>query len=201
VPASDVVVELELHHSAPEPVNPVISPRRNRIEWIVAASVAIVATILVRWFVFGSFVIPSGSMQPTLNEVGTRDRVLVNKLSYRFGDVGRGDIVVFTIPPGQPPTDIDHLIKRVIGLPGEVIEATGGRVRIDGAPIDEGYINPRCDGTADFGPVQIPNNYVFVMGDNRCDSRDSRVFGPINTDIIVGQAFARLWPLGRLGWL
>lgn len=137
-------------------------------------------------------------MFPTLRQ---NDRVLVNKLSYELHDVNRGDLVVFERPPGETDTEIKDLIKRVIALPGEVVSSCGdGRVCIDGAPLEEPYL---VDGVTsnDIERQTIPEGYVFVMGDNRENSRDSRVFGPIDEDLIVGRAFVRIWPLSNLGLL
>jgi signal peptidase I len=170
---------------------------RSALEWVVVIAGALIVALVIKTFLFQAFYIPSASMEPTLN-IG--DRVLVNKLSYRLHDVNRGDLVVFERPPGEPETEIKDLIKRVVALPGEEVEGRNGRVFVDGASLDEGYLQ---DGvfTTDFGPLLVPEDSVFVMGDNRSDSRDSRVFGPISEDLIVGRAFVRVFPLGELGFL
>jgi signal peptidase I len=131
-------------------------------------------------------------MLPTL-EVG--DRVLVNKLSYELHDINRGDLVVFERPPdsGSDP-EIHDLIKRVIGLPGEQIETNEGRVVIDGRILEEPYLPDRTR-TLNLQPQTIPDGFVFVMGDNRGDSRDSRTFGPISEGLVIGRAFVRVWPV------
>jgi signal peptidase I len=170
--------------------------RRQVAEWAILVVAALIAALLVRTFLFQAFYIPSASMEPTLK---TNDRVLVNKLSYRLHDVHRGDIVVFEKPP-QETSDIDDLVKRVIGLPGETVEGRDGRVLVNGDALDEPYL-PDDATTADFGPVEIPDDSVWVMGDNRTNSEDSRFFGPIPTSTIVGRAFVRIWPLTRLGTL
>jgi signal peptidase I len=136
-------------------------------------------------------------MEPTL-KVG--DRVLVNKLSYDFHSVHRGDIVVFNKPPNDYSPGVKDLIKRVIGLPGETIAAQGGQIDINGHPLHEPWL-PRGVYTQNFGPVQIPKGEYFMMGDNRGDSADSRVFGPVTSRLFIGRAFVRVWPLSRLGWL
>jgi len=128
------------------------------------------------------------------------DRVLVDKLSYKLHSVHRGDVVVFSKPPSLQLDDSD-LIKRVIGLPGETVSAHGGSVYIGNRRLTEPYVNANCAGTADFGPVTVPAGDAFMMGDNRCDSTDSRVFGPIAESTIVGRAFVIVWPLGRIHWL
>lgn len=169
------------------------------MEWLAILAVAVIAAFLVRAFVVEPFFIPSGSMEPTL-EVG--DRVLVNKLSYDFHPVHRGDVVVFKKPAGDFSPGIKDLIKRVIGLPGETISAHGGYVYIDGRKLDETWL-PRVDQgtTAAFGPVHIPSGEYFMMGDNRRDSADSRVIGPVPEKLFVGRAFVRVWPLSRWGGL
>ena len=171
---------------------------RNLVEWIAIVVGALAVALLVKTFLIQAFFIPSLSMYPTLDE---GDRVLVNKLSYRFHDVTRGDLVVFERPEGQPESEIKDLIKRVIGLPGEMIEAREGVVYIDGEQLDErDYL---VDGTTtDNLPRQeIPAGHVWVMGDNRGDSADSRVFGPIDEDTIVGRAFVKVWPLTEISLL
>lgn len=171
---------------------------RNVIEALVVIGAALLVALLVRTFLFQAFYIPSASMEPTL-EVG--DRVLVNKLSYDLHDVHRGDLVVFQRPEDDvTPVGIDDLIKRVIALPGESVEVADGAVRIDGVALDEPYLES-IEGIPDFGPTRVPDDHVFVMGDNRRASRDSRSFGPVSREDIVGRAFLRIWPPSGVGLL
>lgn len=167
-----------------------------KLEWVLLIGGALVIALLIKTFLFQAFYIPSGSMLPTLEE---NDRVLVNKLSYRLHDVGRADIVVFDAPADQQ-ADVDHLVKRVIGLPGETIEGREGKILIDGEVLTEDYLP---DGTESktFGPYTVPAGAYFVLGDNRQASQDSTVFGPIPEDAIVGRVFVRIWPLDRIGFL
>ncbi len=155
-------------------------------------------------------------MEPQL-AVG--DRVVVSRLAYRLHEPRRGDIIVFDAPPapgasddgggiggfldevfqgvGLRRPDETELIKRVVALEGEVVEARGGRVVVNGRELLEPYLPPDV-GTDDFGPVTVPADHVFVLGDNRGDSRDSRFeLGPVPEDRIVGRAIARVWPPGR----
>ena len=169
--------------------------RRVVIEWVAVLAVAVIAAVLIRGFVLEPFFIPSGSMEPTL-KVG--DRVLVNKLSYDLHSIHRGDIVVFKKPPNDFTPGIKDLIKRVIGLPGETVSGQGGSVYIDGRRLKESWL-PKGVTTAPFTPVVVPRGDYFVMGDNRGDSADSRVIGPISGSLIVGRAFIRVWPISRLG--
>ena len=171
--------------------------RRAVAEWVVILAVAIGAAILLRTFVVQPFYIPSGSMEPTLM-VG--DKVLVNKLSYDFHPVHRGDVIVFRKPPNDYSPGIKDLIKRVIGLPGETISASNGSVYINGHRLNEPWL-PKGVTTAAFPPVHIPKGEYFVMGDNRGNSADSRVIGPISGSLIVGRAFLIVWPIGRINTL
>jgi signal peptidase I len=173
------------------------STARSVIEWVVVIGGALIVALVIRAFFLAAFYIPSESMVPTLEK---GDRVLVNKLSYKLHGVHRGDVVVFQRPPNEPDNGIDDLIKRVIALPGETIEVKDCKVLIDGRVLDESYVK-QWDRTCTFAPQKVGPNQVFVMGDNRDDSQDSRYFGPINQNLIVGRAFVIVWPLTRLGWL
>jgi signal peptidase I len=189
----------------PEPA----SKRRTGRSWLIELAVIVVvvlgASFLVRTFVVQTFYIPSGSMIPTL-QVG--DRILVDKLSYHLHGVGRGDIVVFSKPPLEQQ-NINDLVKRVIGLPGETISSVDGQVTINGKVLPEPWLQPGVKTTPGPNPVpfnldkpyKIPAGEYFVMGDNRTDSEDSRWFGPIPRSLIVGRAFVRIWPLSHLGGL
>jgi signal peptidase I len=167
--------------------------RRALIEWVVIIAVAIAAALLIKTFVLESYYIPSASMVPTL-KVG--NRILVDKLSYDFHGVHRGDLVVFGRPPrdvGEP--GITDLVKRIIGLPGEHISSRGNQVLINGRVLREPWL-PRNDQLGQpIEPQVIPKGEYFVMGDNRADSLDSRSFGPIPASLIVGRVVARVWPL------
>jgi signal peptidase I len=170
---------------------------RTVLEWGGVILGALLVAVLIKTFLLQAFFIPSASMVPTLN-VG--DRVLVNKLSYRLHDVHRGDLIVFERPPGEGP-GVKDLIKRVIGLEGETIQVDDdGTVLIDGAELDEPYIPPD-ETTLWDEKLTVPEDHVFVMGDNRGESRDSRFFGAIDEDLIVGRAFIRVWPPGDLSLL
>lgn len=169
--------------------------RRLVLEWLVVLAVAVGAAFAVRAYVAQTYFIPSASMEPTLM-VG--DRILVDKLSYHLHSIRRGDIVVFATPPddhGDP--QIKDLVKRVIGLPGDVISSHEGRVYIDGKPLHEPWL-PVGTVTASIMTQKVPSNEYFVMGDNRSDSQDSRFFGPIPRSLIVGRVVLRIWPLSRV---
>jgi signal peptidase I len=172
------------------------SGTRQAIEWVVLIATALVIAIVIKTFLFQAFYIPSESMVPTLK---TNDRVLVNKLSYKLHDIHRGDIVVFTKPPAET-SDIKDLVKRVIGLPNETVEGRDGHIYINGKLLKEPYL-PKGVTTSTFGPESIPSNSIWVMGDNRTYSRDSRYFGPILKSSVVGRVFVRIWPPTRLKFL
>ncbi|NNF55439.1 MAG: signal peptidase I [Acidimicrobiales bacterium] len=168
---------------------------RNVLEWIVVLGAAVAVAIILRTFVFQAFYIPSESMETTLFK---DDRLLVNKVSYHLHDVNRGDIVVFRRPDDQPG-EIRDLIKRVIGLPGETVEGRGGVIYIDGQQLVEPYLDGNPFG--DFSPIEVPEGQYFMMGDNRDESLDSRRFGTIGEDRIIGRAFVLFWPFDRVGTL
>ncbi len=187
---------------------------RSWLEWGAVIVGALVVAFLIRAVAFQAFYIPSESMEHTLE---VNDRILVNKLSYRLHDVNRGDIIVFEKPPGET-SRINDLIKRVIALPGETIEQQGRDLYIDRGDgpqkLTEGYVNDPADTGPSLTWVQgctnpsseanrctIPAGHIWVMGDNRGHSHDSRMFGPIDEDLIVGRAFVKVWPLNKLGFL
>jgi signal peptidase I len=175
-------------------------------EWLVVVAIAIVAALVIRLFLFQQYYIDGPSMESTLLP---QDRVLVNKLSYRLHDVNRGDVVVFDRVTS--PDQHDDLIKRVIALPGETLEIRSCTVYIDGVRLEEPYLDEealaqvdpvsRCGSHTDASATVIPSDMVFVMGDNRLQSFDSRDFGPIEIDKIRGRAFVVMWPLSAWAFL
>ena len=163
-------------------------------EFVVTIIVAFVLVFgIVQPFIVQAFRIPSESMVPTLE---ARDRVLANKFIYRFTEPERGDIVVFgSVENG----DDDTLIKRVVGLEGDEIRVQGGLLFVNGEPQEETYLNEEEPFRGYYGPATVPEDHVFVMGDNRGNSADSRVFGPVPLDNIKGEAFVRFWPPSKIG--
>ncbi|PSP33535.1 MAG: signal peptidase I [Cyanobacteria bacterium QS_8_48_54] len=159
--------------------------------------IALLLAFLLRTFVAEPRYIPSHSMLPGL-EVG--DRVVVEKISYRFHPPETGDIIVFNPPPqlrrqGYNPNQA--FIKRVVGEPGQILSVRNGIVYIDGTPLVENYVAEPP--TYQLNPVQVPKNKLFVMGDNRNNSNDSHVWGYLPRKNVVGRAFFRFWPLNRIG--
>ena len=168
-------------------------------DWFIVIIVALLVAFLVRTFVLAHFVVDGTSMATTLHD---DDRVFVNKLSYRLHDPNRGDVVVLHQITGASERD---LIKRVIGLPGETIEVRNCQVFVDGRALDEPYLDEaatvtgQCGG--DVAATSVPEEHVYVMGDNRAGSQDSRALGPIAEDDLVGRAFVVFWPTSNWQWL
>jgi signal peptidase I len=179
---------------------------------------ALLVAFVLKMFVAQAFYIPSESMEPQL-EVG--DRVVVSKLAYHLHDPRRGDIAVFDSPEDtggdtsalparvlhdvlgavglrQPPEE--ELIKRVIGLPGDTVEGRDGHVFVNDRELIEPYLSPGTV-TSDFPRELVPPRHLWMMGDNRGNSMDSRVFGPVSIGSVVGRALVRLWPPGRTAFL
>jgi signal peptidase I len=167
---------------------------RNAVEWVAIVIGALVVALVVKTFLIQAFFIPSLSMYSTLDK---GDRVLVNKLSYHVHDIHHGDIVVFERPPGVADDGIKDLIKRVIGLPGDVIESRNGIIYRNGKALHETYLDKGIT-TDNLERQKIAPGQLFVMGDNRNNSQDSRYFGPIDQDLVVGRAFVRVWPLPHI---
>lgn len=184
--------ESPVSSDSPSPKRLSKDSKRNIRDVAIILVVAVVFGILIRAFVFQSFYIPSGSMIPTL-KIG--NRVLVNELAYDFHPVHRGDIIVFRTPPNDRTNPaIKNLVKRVVGLPGDTVSSKNGNLYVNGKPVPEPYLPP---GTVTQGvpTTKVPPGELWVMGDNRTDSEDSRFFGPISEKLIVGRVFLRYWPL------
>lgn len=184
------------------------SPGKVLRDWIIVIAIALGAAMLVRVYVLQQFYISGPSMESTLFE---NNRVLVNKLSYRLHDIHRGDVVVFDrITTSGGVIAHDDLIKRVIGVEGDVVEIKDCKVLVNSKTISEPYLDKevlarptpsdRCR-VVDMKPITVPKNQLFVMGDNRPESFDSRSFGTIPEKLVIGRAFAIVWPFGRIATL
>ena len=161
-----------------------------------SALIAIVLVFLIiRPFIMQAFYIPSGSMRPTLLE---RDHILVNKFVYRLHEPRRGDVIVFKSPPGASLDGQERdFIKRLIGVPGDVIEVKDEAVYRNHHRLNEPYILQTPD--YDMPPLKVPPGELFVMGDNRRNSNDSHAWGPLDRKRVIGEAMFRFWPLNRFG--
>ncbi len=165
------------------------------IESLKTIGISAILAIGIRTFVAEARYIPSSSMLPTLE---INDRLIIDKLSYRFKDPQRGDIVVFTPTPAlQQENFKDAFIKRVIGLPGDTIEVKEGKVYVNGEMLTEEYIKEQPK--YDYGPVVVPENQYLVLGDNRNNSYDSHYWGFVPRENIIGQAVIRFFPFNRIG--
>lgn len=209
--------------SVPEPAEPSGSAEKSKkqlplwLEFPLLIAAALLIAVLIKTFLFQAFWIPSSSMENTLL---IYDRVLVSKLSYEFSDISQLDVIVFDDPRAgfeQPEEDAleralrnlkesiglatpqSEFIKRVIGLPGDVVEGRDGSVFVNDVRLVEPYLKQPERPIRPFGPVNVPADSLFVMGDNRRASQDSRFFGPIPVDDVVGKAFVIIWPVGRAG--
>ena len=178
----------------------------RRREWPALLALSLVLSVGLKVFVVQAFFIPSGSMEQTLHgcdDCANNDRVLVDKVGYRFHGPRRGDIVVFDGRGSFTSLKADRkdFIKRVIGVPGDIVECcdSDGRVLVNELPLDEPYVFE--DDRMAFGPVVVPEGRLWVMGDHRCCSDDSRVKGAVPIDRVIGRAFVTVWPPSRMGGL
>lgn len=160
---------------------------------------------IIRPFILQAFYIPSGSMEPTLHGQTPpipgrpNDRILVNKFIYWFRPPQRQDIIVFKAPPGASVDGDDNkdFIKRLIGLPGDTVEIRNGFVYINGQPLDEPYLPEENRPYYNYGPVVVPPNHYFVLGDNRNESNDSHEWGFLHKKYLIGKALFIFWPIQR----
>ena len=170
------------------------APRPSPARRILTEAIQTIALALLLFLVINSLSarirVDGSSMQPSFQD---GDYVIVNKLAYRSNDLQRGDVVVFPFPMNRE----EDFIKRVIALPGDRLEIMDGDVYLNGVLLTEPYLLTEARG--DMDEIIVPPGHVFVMGDNRNDSSDSRVWGPLNITEIIGKAVFRYWPFNEMG--
>ena len=192
---------------------------RSLAEIPIITGLAVLIVVLLRAFVVQPFYIPSPSMTPQLM---VNDKILVSRISYRLHSVHRGDLVVFNAPPNMPSVGSSHrtgainwvterlglaprndvLVKRVIGLPGDVVESRDdGHVYVNGRLLVEPYLSLDHRETRGLDRQTVPPGRLLVLGDNRANSEDSRFFGTIARSSVIGRAVLRVWPLDKLAFL
>lgn len=180
---------------APAPVPPSAHSLRYEIRvWTRDLLVAIGLALVIIVFLYQPVKVEGTSMAPLLSD---QERIFINKFVYRFEPIQRHDVVVFWYPLDRSKS----FIKRVIGLPGEKVEIRRGIVYVNGHAMQEPYVPPQYEDMSDFGPIRVPKNSYFVMGDHRISSNDSRVFGPVASKYIYGRAVFAYWPVDHFGSL
>jgi signal peptidase I len=170
-------------------------PIRQEIRvWTRDLFIAIGLALIIIVFLYQPVKVEGTSMAPLLSD---QERIFINKFVYRFEPIHRGDVVVFWYPLDRSKS----FIKRVIGLPGETVEIRQGVLSVNGQVVPEPYVPPQYEDVSDFGPVRVPKESYFVMGDHRISSNDSRVFGPVASRFIYGRAVFAYWPVDHFGSL
>jgi signal peptidase I len=187
------------------------SPWRSIVDWVLTIAIAIGAVLAIKAWVVNPYRIPSSSMEPTLHcaepgdgcEARFSDRVLAHRFIYHFKDPERGDIVVFKVPERAVSacslSGSETFVKRLIGLPGDRIRGDGGTIYVNDEPLKEPYLEGEPGG-ASFPERTIRDGHYFMMGDNRGQSCDSRVWGAVPRDNLIGEVFAVYWPPQRIGF-
>ncbi len=187
-------------------------PWRTIVDWLATIAVAVVIVLAFQAQVAKPYRIPSSSMEPTLHcakpgafcEGGFDDRVIANRLAYRFGAPERGQIVVFIAPPAAdrcgPDDGGSTFVKRIVGLPGEKVSERGGVVSIDGERLVEPYLDPSRRGHATGSWPRVQPGHYFLLGDNRVHSCDSRTWGTVPRSDLIGPALLTYWPPSRLSF-
>lgn len=160
--------------------------------WGRDVAVALLLAMLIIVFLYQPVKVEGTSMAPLLSD---QERIFINKFVYRFEPIHRGDVVVFWYPLDTSKS----FIKRVIGLPGDTIDIRAGELYVNGKHIAEPYVPPSYFDDSSYGPMQIPPEDYFVMGDHRDSSNDSRIFGPVSRKYIYGKAVFAYWPFREFG--
>ncbi len=167
-------------------------PFQSLIDLLHDLAIAVIVCVLLITYVVQAFKVQGTSMSPELLD---GERILVNKFLYRFGDIERGDVVVFWYPEDPKLS----FIKRIVGLPGETVEVRNGKVYVDAILMDEPYVVVANADHRSFASQEIRSGHYFVLGDNRRGSNDSRSWGLVPERYIYGKAFVRIWPLSNVG--
>ena len=170
------------------------SLRKEIRVWTRDLLIAIGLALVIIVFLYQPVKVEGTSMAPLLSD---QERIFINKFVYRFEPIQRGDVVVFWYPLDRTKS----FIKRVVGLPGETVQIRQGVVYVNGKAVPEPYVPPQYEDASDFGPVRVPRDSFFVMGDHRISSNDSRVFGPVSSRYIYGRAVFAYWPVDHFGSL
>jgi signal peptidase I len=178
----------------PEVAAPAHSLRKEIRVWTRDLLIAIGLALVIIVFLYQPVKVEGTSMAPLLSD---QERIFINKFVYRFEPIQRGDVVVFWYPLDRSKS----FIKRVVGLPGEKVEIRQGVVYVNEKAVPEPYVPPQYEDLSDFGPVRVPEDKYFVMGDHRISSNDSRVFGPVASRFIYGRAVFAYWPVDHFGSL
>jgi len=173
---------------------PLLSLRHEIRVWTRDLLIAIGLALVIIVFLYQPVKVEGTSMAPLLSD---QERIFINKFVYRFEAIHRGDVVVFWYPLDRSKS----FIKRVIALPGETVSIRQGVVTVNGNVVPEPYVPPQYEDVSDYGPVRVPKDSYFVMGDHRISSNDSRVFGPVASRFIYGRAVFAYWPVDHFGSL
>jgi signal peptidase I len=174
---------------------PALLSLRHEIRvWTRDLLIAIGLALVIIVFLYQPVKVEGTSMAPLLSD---QERIFINKFVYRFEAIHRGDVVVFWYPLDRSKS----FIKRVIALPGETVSIRQGVVTVDGKVVPEPYVPAQYEDASDYGPVRVPKDSYFVMGDHRISSNDSRVFGPVASRFIYGRAVFAYWPVDHFGSL
>lgn len=180
--------------STPSEAPPLLSLRHEIRVWTRDLLIAIGLALVIIVFLYQPVKVEGTSMAPLLSD---QERIFINKFVYRFEAIHRGDVVVFWYPLDRSKS----FIKRVIALPGETVSIRQGVVTVNGNVVPEPYVPPQYEDVSDYGPVRVPKESYFVMGDHRISSNDSRVFGPVASRFIYGRAVFAYWPVDHFGSL
>ena len=181
-------------HTSPMAASAINLLRSEIRVWARDLLIAVGLALVIIIFLYQPVKVEGTSMAPLLSD---QERIFINKFVYRFESIHRGDVVVFWYPLDRSKS----FIKRVIALPGEMVEIRQGILYVDGRAVAEPYVPPQYEDLSDFGPVRVPNDCYFVMGDHRISSNDSRVFGPVASRFIYGRAVFAYWPVDHFGSL